>query len=388
MSGSVLLLLYGPLEVGVLEALGREEIDVVRRCSDEVELAGAAEAGLGSVVVTETLDLNLAALFHAAGLQIVGVGLERQTGEDFLASPNAEDVVNCVRAALSQSKPAAPEPPAIRHPDVGAGTVCAVWGTDGAPGRSVLARDLANALASKLEVLLVDGDTRNPCLSQLLGVRQETSAIVALARKINTGSAGQEEIEKYLLHMPQGFHFLAGLNKGSRWRELPGPVLGQMWARLRSCAALIIADCAAGIERNEFGFDEDRDAATLSLLENADMRLLVAKATPVGLRRLIAQIELANEAGIADFHIVLTRAQEREKLAIRDILRGRGGEGVSWVRSDAGHYDAAERRGLSLLEVSPKAGAASDTRRLAARLENAVRSQLDPANRPSGRRAR
>ena len=68
------------------------------------------------------------------------------------------------------------------------GTIVAVWGTGGAPGRSTLALNLANCAAAEgMRVCLVDADTYDPSLSPLLGLLDDYSGIAQLCHFAERG---------------------------------------------------------------------------------------------------------------------------------------------------------------------------------------------------------
>lgn len=211
---SLLLCLGGALEVEVVRLLSESDpaVDIARRCADHAEVMAAAEAGVGSIAVLREWDLRLSRHLHKCGVVIVGVddsedpNLDpRRRGCDALASPFPGDVAACVRGLVEATAGGAGIPPAGEKAiDVAGaeaddwrsegkgprGTLVAVWGSQGSPGRSTLARDVACALARRHKgVLLVDADMYAPSLSQLLSVESETSAIVGAVRRLNRANA-------------------------------------------------------------------------------------------------------------------------------------------------------------------------------------------------------
>ncbi len=398
---SILLAITGPLESEILVELAqaRPPIAVARRCADHAEVLGAARAGLGTVAVVEDADLAFVESLHRCGVRVVGIGpsgAARHRGFDALCSPHASEVRACIAHMLAD-----PLEPANDAEESGrAGRLIAVWGTNGAPGRSTLARDLAAALAaaepaesetarsrrwrfagraarvpeaaSAPSVLLVDADTVSPSLAQLLSLNQESSALAVAARKINLGEASSTLLPDLCVPVA-GFDFLAGFNRGNRWREMPEPVARELFAQAKRGWDHVVADCAPGIERSEYGYDSDRDCATLELLDAADDVLLVGRASPVGIRRLLERFDEAADIGIERLHVVVNRVRrgrfaEAEEREIGALLAERGVEETTWIRDDDARYSQAELRGLVLREVAPACPAAADVAGLAARL--------------------
>ncbi len=245
--------------------------------------------------------------------------------------------------------------------EIAPGRMICVWGSAGAPGRSVIARDLAAEWQGR--ALLVDADTRHPCQAQLLGVGQESSALIALARRINTGRTDTQAGN--LLEETHGFRLLAGMNTGSRWREIPGAVADAMWPLLRCEASIVVVDCAAEAEHEDSVLE--RDALTLSAVGAADKVVVVGRGGPVGVRRLLTQLEIAGALGVVVGKIVITRAPTQDRPAVQRILEQRGFTDVTFVRADKAYVEA-EYRGTTLREVAPRSGARADMRRLAAEL--------------------
>lgn len=373
----ILLLLRGELEIATLQACEQASWHVARRCSDPAELLAAAQAGIGDVAVADDLDLSFVAALHQAGVRVVGVGVSANIRADAVASPHAAEIISCistVQVALENHRQLAENTAATHTPGTAdtencqnsgrRGVLCAIWGTGGAPGRSCLTRDFGAASASR-DPIVIDADTCNPSLAQLLHTGQETSAIVALARKIETGEGITGQVDKNLVRLRPGFRFLSGLNTGARWRELPEAVLERLWEELRNYSRLLIADCAAGLEPpSEYDVVPEHEAATRTLLEAADMRILVGKAGPVGIRRMIAQAQIARDHGL-DFYPVVTHVAEKEKREIRTLLEKYDMPEVGWVRRDGARFREAETQGLPVPVLYPRAPVTGDIRRLA-----------------------
>ena len=233
-----------------------------------------------------------------------------------------------------------------------------------------MARDLAHALGESHRTLLIDADIHHPSLAQLLALDQETSAIVAVARAINMGECDSEVVKRACVEIA-GFDLLPGLNAGHRWREIPRPVADRLWEMARDRWDYVVVDCAAEAEPQGYGFEMERDGLTLSLLEDADDVLIVGRAGPVGLRRLVDHVARGTELGVHNPHVVVTRigrhpmytaAASTEVLAPYGILR------FSTVRDDREHMVDAECRGLTIQEVAPTSVVARDVAELARRL--------------------
>lgn len=366
---TVLLCVHGRLEIEIIEHFSTLDppIEITRRCADTVELLASAEAGLGTIAVVSQMDLMTAAQLHAAGVRIVGVagehGIDGERGCDGMASPFASEVAACIRN-LSSAPPPVAQPETVASAS-GRGRIIAVWGSGGSPGRSTIARDLAHSLSLSGSTLLIDADTYHPSLAQMLALGQESSAIVATFRALNTGERGPHLIERSCAQVA-GFAFLAGLNMGSRWRELPESVAEELWPIARAHWDWTVVDCAASAERDEYSYQGQRDGLTLSLLENADDILLVGQPGAVGIRRLLDQIDAARELGFEP--CVLVNRAGRDRAAVTNLLTANGIAEVLWIREDVGHMRAAVESGKLLAEAAPGSAALRDIARVAASL--------------------
>ena len=135
--------------------------------------------------------------------------------------------------ALAAHPPVA-EPPSV--PD--SGSIMAVWGPHGAPGRTTVAIQLAAALASpRRHVALVDADTHAPSAALLLGLGEDAPGIAAACRRADLGQLDGAELSRLATTVDSGsgpVDVLAGINRPSRWPELSAPRLS---AALSACRA-------------------------------------------------------------------------------------------------------------------------------------------------------
>lgn len=104
------------------------------------------------------------------------------------------------------------------------GTIVAVWGTGGAPGRSTLALNLANCAAAEgMRVCLVDADTYDPSLSPLLGLLDDYSGIAQLCHFAERGQLDTQISDEAISTLRVGKYyldFLSGITRPDRWPEL------------------------------------------------------------------------------------------------------------------------------------------------------------------------
>ncbi|MES1212730.1 MAG: septum formation inhibitor-activating ATPase, partial [Leifsonia sp.] len=182
------------------------------------------------------------------------------------------------------------------------GTVIAVWGPEGAPGRSSLAIALAGELADAGSmVALADADTHAAANAPALGLLDEAPGFAAACRLAGSGSLDRAQFER--IAQPHragraGIQVLTGLGRSSRWPELTADRVSGVLTAARDWAELIVVDVAASFEHDEELMTDlnapRRNAATIEVLRSADVVVAVGAADPIGLSRFLrAHAELA-----------------------------------------------------------------------------------------------
>ncbi|GAA1686458.1 AAA family ATPase [Fodinicola feengrottensis] len=319
-------------EANLVAALGRSDrgITVVRRCVDVADLLAVAGSGTTRAVVLSAdlrrLDHDVLARLAAARVAVVGFvnPAERwheqtlsQLGVRYVLSTDADPdtVVEMLQAADASmatgswngvADPAAALPvfaaaPAQSTPAPGLGTVVAVWGPTGAPGRTTVAVGVADE-AARLGVptLLVDCDPYGGVIGQVLGMVDESPGLAAAARLHNQGRLGVGDLAGLARSLSPTLRVLTGLARSDRWPELRfESVLGVLECA-RTLAALTIVDCGFCLEADEeISFDTAaprRNGATLAALDAADVVVAVGAGDPVGVQRLVRGLSDLAEA--------------------------------------------------------------------------------------------
>jgi MinD-like ATPase involved in chromosome partitioning or flagellar assembly len=416
---TVLVAVHAPEEeAAAVTVLGAQpQVTVARRCAELTELLAAAEAGAGTAAVVSGdlpgLDRDAVARLRGAGLRVVALedpatSAERLAGlgcDVVVAEGDAENLV----AAVKGDAPEVTAPP-VAVPDLGGrpGTVIAVWGPAGSPGRTTTAIELAAALAgvgtaaprrSSLlrrsrpvpppsgarTVLLADADTYASSVTSRLGLLDDAPGLAAAAR-----AAGQGVLDVVTLagHSPvvlPGVRVLTGITRASRWPELPAASLDMVFQRCRELAAWTVVDCGPVLETDELLMYDtrapQRNGATLSALQAADVVVVVGGADPVGLQRLVRGLEDLRDAAVpvpAARLVVVNRVRDaavgrRAGAQVRDALaRYAGVDDVHLVPDDPTGLDAALLAGRVLAECAPASPARAAFVGLAERVRELV----------------
>jgi MinD-like ATPase involved in chromosome partitioning or flagellar assembly len=416
---TVLVAVHAPeVEADAVTVLGAQpHVTVARRCAELAELLAAAEAGAGTAAVVSGdlpgLDREAVARLRGAGLRVVALE-DRATPAGRLAGLGCDVVVaegdaeNLVAAV--RGDPPEVAAPVAALPDLGGmpGTIIAVWGPVGSPGRTTTAIELAAALAGvgtaaprrsgllrrprpaappsgARTVLLADADTYASSVTSRLGLLDDAPGLAAAAR-----AAGQGVLDVVTLagHSPvvlPGVRVLTGITRASRWPELPAASLDMVFQRCRELAAWTVVDCGPVLETDEhLMYDTrapQRNGATLSALQAADIVVVVGGADPVGLQRLVRGLEDLRDASVpvpAARLVVVNRVRDsavgrRAESQVRDALaRYAGIDDVHLVPDDPMGLDAALLAGRVLAECAPGSPARAAFVGLASRVRELV----------------
>ncbi|MCZ2402787.1 tyrosine-protein kinase family protein [Paenarthrobacter sp. Z7-10] len=316
--------------IGGLERL-HGPVTVVRRCAELAELLAACQSGLaraafiaeGSSELTATLVDRLAAVGVAVlvlmddvreagrlrGIGAVVVGAQTD------AAALAEQITDVVGARTGTRPgsigPVLPEggmqaagmrtdaertgPGGVAGSHQDGGTILAVWGPAGAPGRTLVAVNIAAELAaSGKSVLLVDADTYGASVASSLGLLDESAGLAQACRLADQGLLNVESLTKVatpVIFAGGQLRVLTGLTRPDRWPELRKAALGMVLARSREVADVTVIDCGFCLESDEaLSYDTvapQRNAATLGSLAAADLIFAVGSADAVGVPRLV-----------------------------------------------------------------------------------------------------
>ncbi|MGZ4742204.1 MAG: AAA family ATPase [Oryzihumus sp.] len=404
-------------EAGLVTALERSrELAVARRCADLADLLAAASAGLARVALVsgELRELDRSALDHLARAGVAVVGVHgpadevsetrlRQLGLDVVVAADADtQALEEACVAVLQTAPAdtpvadadwVPGPAETEPEGVGRaeGSVVAVWGPTGAPGRTTVAVTVAAELAaSGTPTLLVDADTYGGCVAQTLSLLDEAPGLAAAARAAEHGTLDVAALARLAPEVTPGLRVLTGLPTAERWPEIGAASLERVLTLARQVAAVTVVDCGFSLEDDEeLSYDTlapRRNATTLTALSLADTVLAVGAGEPIGLQRLVRGLRDLGALPCPDPVVVVNRVRAEAvgwhpERRIRDALqRFAGVRSPHLVQDDRSALDAALLSGRTLTEEAPGSPA-----RLA--LAELARS-LAPAGEPASRRER
>jgi MinD-like ATPase involved in chromosome partitioning or flagellar assembly len=313
-------------------------------------------------------------------LRLAGVGY--LVPDDAEAAVVASVLVEAVRAHSPGAPPRAagrefadpaaalPIPPgtgdAVSEPaEPARGKVVAVWGPTGAPGRTTVAVTLAAEIAGLgRQSLLVDADVYGGTIAPMVGLLDESPGIAAACRRAVGARLDAAGLAALCWQLTPGLRVLTGIPLPARWTELRPSAFGPVLAAARRLADITVVDCGFCLETDEeLSFDTvapRRNGATLAVLDEADVVLVVGAADPIGMQRLVRGLAELREVEVGTpIEVVLNRVRdgvvpgdtERELTAA--LERFAGCTPLALLPADARSLDAALAGGRLLSESSP-----------------------------------
>jgi Flp pilus assembly CpaE family ATPase len=380
-------------------------LSVVRRCVDVAELVAVAATGQAVVAVVDArlrhLDVDVVDRLATAGVAAIGViaaagseadvELLRSVGISFAVPSDASaevftDVARTAAAALSGNSGGAgrgfadPAGAVANHAlfppsesdlasrtaeGLASGTVIAVWGPAGSPGRTTVATYLADEIARcGASCLLIDADVYGGVVANQLGLLDDSAGLVAACRQAQSDRLGLVGLAALCWQLNERLRVLTGLNRADRWPELRPAAVEAVLATARQLCEYIVVDVGFCLETDEeLSFDTvapRRNGATLSVLESADVVLAVGAADPIGLQRLVRGLEDLRTAEVsAPIRVLVNKVRAGSipgttEVELDAALRRFAGRAPSaMIPYDRDGLDRALVAGKCLSELSP-----------------------------------
>jgi MinD-like ATPase involved in chromosome partitioning or flagellar assembly len=404
-------------------------VSIVRRCVDVVDLLAVAAAGQGRAALVSAhlrrLDADVIDRLTACDVVPIGVlgrgdreaeerlramGIAFLVPQDAAASVVASVVAEAVagaaappaaaRSARMFGDPSAslaiPPGDGVLVPDDQPGrrgSVIAVWGPAGAPGRTTVAVAVADELARLgAATLLVDADTYGGTIAAVLGLLDDAPGLAAACRQAGMSRLDDTALAALSWQVSAQLRVLTGVAIPQRWPELRPAAVESVVSTARTLAEYVVLDCGFCLETDEeLSFDTlapRRNGATLAVLDCADVVLAVGAADPIGMQRLIRGLADLRELELAaPTWVVLNKVRRgvvpgdppAELTAARERFAGH--TPAALLPHDQGALDEALASGRTLGELRPS----SALRRAAAELAAALAGVPAPSRRRPGR---
>ena len=378
----------GTLTVELLAVSDANGIRVVALAATEAERRYAAELGLHEVVAADAPWTDIDRVLTQGG----DIPLRIDDPPADVAPPAEPKRSRQGRRAKEPRRPRRPEATEaevfaaaaadaaaeVYPPDepaaglTGTGTVIAVWGPAGAPGRTTLAINIAAEIAAAGHtVVLADVDTYSGSIAPSLGLLDEAPGFAAACRLSGSGTLTTVELERiaHRYNSPRGaFWVLTGIGRPSRWPELSAERVSDTITALQGWADYVVRDTGFSLESDEEIssdlFAPRRNAATLAALGIADRVVACGLADPVGLARFLrAWGDLTEVISTDRVHVVMNRVRASAvgpgpAAQVSSALRRFGGiDAAVLVPHDQAGVDAAVLTGRTLRDAAPRSPA-------------------------------
>ncbi|MFC5503347.1 CpaE family protein [Lysinimonas soli] len=362
---------------------------VVARCSGAEELCAQLAIVTPELAVVaaapQYLTARVVSSCDALGVRLLAVATS-PAERRYAASLGLVDVLDAPFEWTSGQPaeiPAMTTVPASSPTAPSRGTVIAVWGPEGAPGRTSVAIALAAELAERgVSVALADADTHAASIAPALGLLDEAPGFAAACRLAGTGGLDRAQFERIGRSRRSGhaeFWVLTGLGRASRWPELTAERIAGVLSAVRDWVEVTVVDVAASFERDEELMTDlgapRRNAATIEVLRSADRVVAVGSADPVGLSRFLrAHADLVELTAPDRIATVINKVRSsaiglNPGAQVQQTLARFGGiDDPVLVPWDLAAFDAALLSGRTLGDVAPRSAARVAIRELAARV--------------------
>jgi Flp pilus assembly CpaE family ATPase len=374
------------------------DAEIARRCPDLADLLAVAGSGMAEVAMISAdlrgLDRSALDALRECLVTVVGVyppGDEiaelhlRQLGvSSVIAADASGEVIQEALDALEGSGSVDRLQPgggldslsgggesagaSDLDPDDGSerlGSIIAVWGPAGSPGRTTIALNLASELAHLGQpTLLVDADTYGGCIAQSLSLLDEAPGLAAATRSADQGSLDLAVLARLAPEVSPGLRVLTGIPKAERWPELRAAPLEHVLTLTRRLGRFTVIDCGFNLEDDEeLSYDTlapRRNAATLTSLAVADRVLAVGAGDPIGLQRLVRGLQELGTVASPAPTVLINRVRAsavgpRPERSIREALsRFAGIDEPRFIPDDPATLDDALLTGRLLAESAPE----------------------------------
>lgn len=328
---NVVVWIRQPYETEVVKELNKHstKFNVLRRCADVADARSTIQAGLSRILIVDADALGVDASFiddmnQAGAFTLLLV-------EDALTTPNLGESARCeygnpadliqtltlgVKQHLFGIETATDEIQTLEDTPVIHGKTIAIWGTHGAPGRSTIALNLAYQMGqAELPTVLIDADLQAPTQIQMIGAENGTPGISAALGLRNRGELTFPVLTEIMHPISEKTSLLPGLNRADRWRQISAEGIQDL-LQILSRKAHSVIDLGAGLgeaDPTQLTFVPSREDINYSILENADIRIVVARADAIGLTRLANLIDECEENSLQIDLIIINRAGAKDR---------------------------------------------------------------------------
>ena len=374
------ILLVAPDEPAMELPRQAEGISVSVSSADAV-LALEHESFDGVAVGLDFLSLRLVAVCDASSVPLVvlippGRSSEQLSafgiGQSLPASASWAEIASALGLSVSEAEHE------LIEECSNAARVISVWGPTGAPGRTVIAINVAAELAlAGQKVLLIDADTYGGAVAGHLELFDEAPGFLAAARMAQQGVLDEVELARVSHCVELGktsMTVLSGTVSSRRWPEITPTRIRAALEEFRARFDAIVVDVGFNLEEDEEIVSDlvgpRRNQVTLEMLRESDTVIAVAGSDVIGIARFIHSLDALREAADSAQILVVANRVRSERGSNGGVIkhtlsRFAGIDEVNLVSHDPAAFTTSLDSAMPLCLAAPKSVARGQIRALA-----------------------
>ena len=331
---------------------GREALDMARSTRPNIVLLSGSIMGLDAITVVEEIalsspDTGVIVIVDEPDLDLIR-RLMRSGARDCAVRPLGDDLLSTVRGVYEAMQKQRDAQGNANAQQVHQGKVIAIYSPQGGAGKSVIAANLAVAMAkatagTKERVVLVDLNLQFGDLDLMLNLNP-VNTIAGLAQKGHTG-LDSELVEQYLtVHEPSGLKVLVAPSTPQYAESVTVYTVEQTLEALRQSYNYILIDTPSQLQDT-----------TLAALDAANMILLVTSLDLLALHKTRTALDMLRQLyPVEKIHVVLNRSNSEVGITVQDVEAALGLSLKAQVPSDGRLVVTSVNEGKPFVLFSPQ----------------------------------
>jgi pilus assembly protein CpaE len=331
---------------------GREALDMARSIHPDVVLLSSSIIGLDAISVVEEIvlaspDTAVIVIVDEPDLDLIR-RLMRAGARDYAVRPLGEDLVANLKSVATAMQKQRDALSSVSTPGVQEGRVIAVYSPQGGAGKSVIATNLAVAIAqavagTKERAVLVDLNLQFGDVDLMLNLNP-TNTIAGLAQKGHIGM-DSELIEQFLtVHEASGLKVLVAPSTPQYAESVTVYTVEQTLETLRQSYNYVIVDTPSQLQDT-----------TLAALDAASTILLVTSLDLLALHKTRTALDMLRQLYPAEkIQILLNRANSEVGITVQDVETALGTQLKGQIPSDGRLVVTSVNEGKPFVLFSPQ----------------------------------
>jgi pilus assembly protein CpaE len=331
---------------------GREALDMARSIHPDVVLLSSSIIGLDAISVVEEIvltspDTAVIVIVDEPDLDLIR-RLMRAGARDYAVRPLGEDLVTNLKSVATAMQKQRDALSAASTPGTQEGRVIAVYSPQGGAGKSVIATNLAVAIAqavagTKERAVLVDLNLQFGDVDLMLNLNP-TNTIAGLAQKGHIGM-DSELIEQFLTsHEASGLKVLVAPSTPQYAESVTVYTVEQTLETLRQNYNYVIVDTPSQLQDT-----------TLAALDAASTILLVTSLDLLALHKTRTALDMLRQLYPAEkIQILLNRANSEVGITVQDVETALGTQLKGQIPSDGRLVVTSVNEGKPFVLFSPQ----------------------------------